>query len=68
MKPCIIIPERIMGRTRYTAISEHLSKITFNGGQYQPLANLLEKSGYQIMPLNSRFARTILDKLEGQSV
>lgn len=67
MKPCIILWSEL--HQRYEAWNEDGMKITWHPeitmkGCYSLAGFLCYQIGYEVVPLNSRLARTILDKID----
>jgi len=60
MKPCVIYYNKL--HSRFEAVNEFGRMFAFNAMSFHMLALAVEEDGYELVPLNSRFARTILDR------
>lgn len=66
MKPIIIVWNR--HHVRFEALNESASLIGYSYISFPMLAMEMEEDGFELVPLNSRFARTILDKINNHSI
>jgi hypothetical protein len=64
-KPCII--RESVSKTGYFAYDEH-ARFICSWATYDSCVRYAASQGYETVPLNSRFGRTILDKLNNERV
>lgn len=65
-KPCIIVYSKLHGR--FEAWNEFGGLVKYSYISFHMLSMELEESGYEIVGLNSRIGRTILDKTNQHSL
>ena len=66
-KPCIIRRRMVGNSGIFDAFNED-GRFVFALFDYENLSRYVEAQGYEVVPLNSRCGRTILDKVNGEQV